>query len=563
MPQSFTIVPVYYGRTFNAGPDQGSFTSADMDKAIARLCSSNYFSATNYFDIDIGTIKVHSPGDVAPSDPPKSWANPMKGFTLDDIASFLTDELDNGRVPKPASFNDTPIYVAIVKQGLYSKDESNDVGYHYSFNYKNKSTLCAWVMQGSDLDGTMPIVAHEVVETLSNLGGAGEAADPCDQSEMINGVMACAYMNAHHTCVVPGVFEKKLLTSLGGMWPGNPAVASRSDGCFELFLRGKDANLYRAKQKDSNGFSWSDWKPMGGSWHRDPVVAANADGRLEVFIVGDDHHLYHSRQLKKDEPSGDNWSGWESLGEHSLGGLWPGMPAVAGNADGRLEVFLRGEDAKLYHSSQTAANGSSWSPWKAFGGSWHRDPVVSVNADGRLEVFNVGNDTQLWHCWQTAPSSGTYADWLSLGGAWSPPRDKWSPGAPAVGLDRNGQLNVFMRGDDTQIYTALQDTNPRAKWSNWLQMPEGVWHHDPVVAANSKRELSVFVVGDDTTLYRCGLLKDSGWFAMPGGTWHRGPATIGHNADGRLEAFIVGRDSHLYHAWQATPGGDMKFIGTL
>jgi hypothetical protein len=92
-------------------------------------------------------------------------------------------------------------------------------------------------------------------------------------------------------------------------------------------------------------------------------------------------------------------------------------------------------------------------------------------------------------------------------------------------------------------------------------MPGGVWSHDPVVAANLNSGLSVFVVGDDTTLFRCGDYQSS-WVAMPGGTWHRGPAAIGHNADGRLEVFIVGRDTQLYHAWQATPGDDMTFIGT-
>ena len=112
MRQNFIIVPVYYGLTFKAGPGQGSFSSADMDKSIAKLCSSAFFSAVKEFDVHIGTITVHFPGDVAPSDPPGSWADPKKGFTLNDIASFLTKELDDGRVPQPASFSDTPIYVA-------------------------------------------------------------------------------------------------------------------------------------------------------------------------------------------------------------------------------------------------------------------------------------------------------------------------------------------------------------------------------------------------------------------------------------------------------------------
>jgi hypothetical protein len=43
-------------------------------------------------------------------------------------------------------------------------------------------------------------------------------------------------------------------------------------------------------------------------------------------------------------------------------------------------------------------------------------PVVAQNADGRLEVFLVGQNTQLYHNWQTSP--GNWSGWFSLGGSW-------------------------------------------------------------------------------------------------------------------------------------------------
>ena len=33
-------------------------------------------------------------------------------------------------------------------------------------------------------------------------------------------------------------------------------------------------------------------------------------------------------------------------------------------------------------------------------------PIVSHNADGRLEVFVKGTDAALWHTWQSRPNNG-------------------------------------------------------------------------------------------------------------------------------------------------------------
>src|SRR5207237_104735 len=74
----------------------------------------------------------------------------------------------------------------------------------------------------------------------------------------------------------------------------------------------------------------------------------------------------------------------------SMGGSWPGDPAALQNADGRIEVFLRGNDANMYHAWQTSPN-NGWSGWAQMGGSWHRDPVAGRNADGRMELFVVGD----------------------------------------------------------------------------------------------------------------------------------------------------------------------------
>jgi len=59
---------------------------------------------------------------------------------------------------------------------------------------------------------------------------------------------------------------------------------------------------------------------------------------------------------------------------------------VGKNADGRLELFVRGTDGALWRRWQTAPNGG-WSNWASEGGVLTSNIAVAQNADGRLEVF--------------------------------------------------------------------------------------------------------------------------------------------------------------------------------
>ncbi|MDX3135122.1 hypothetical protein PV367_36235 [Streptomyces europaeiscabiei] len=84
-------------------------------------------------------------------------------------------------------------------------------------------------------------------------------------------------------------------------------------------------------------------------------------------------------------------------------------PVVGHNADGRMEVFVRGLDGALWHIWHIwqVAPSSGWSGWESLGGGIS-DPVVGSNADGRMEVFARGLDGGLWHLWQSAPSNGWF-----------------------------------------------------------------------------------------------------------------------------------------------------------
>jgi hypothetical protein len=281
--------------------------------------------------------------------------------------------------------------------------------------------------------------------------------------------------------------------SLGGSLTSNPVVARNEDGRLEVFVLGPNRRLYHIWQVAPNS-RWSGWEwLMAGPFDGDPAVARNEDGRLEVFVRGT-RQLYHIWQTR---PNG-NWSNGENLGgnlgsdpqvgQHldgrlqlfartssvngvgtlattqqsrpngewtvwsSLGGAFVGNPAVGRNADGRLEVFVRGADNHLYHIWRRNVR-PFWTDWQPLQGDLHPqfgDPKVALNRGGGLEVYVVGFDSSLWRRWQTRwSSSDDYMPWQSLGGA--------DIADATIAVTADGRLEAFVR------------QRPGYLWHKWQQ----------------------------------------------------------------------------------------------
>jgi len=129
-------------------------------------------------------------------------------------------------------------------------------------------------------------------------------------------------------------------------------------------------------------------EPLGGPLVGDPGVAANWYGGLEVFGRGLNGTLWHIWQT---DPANDQWSNWNDLG----GGGIVGNPAVAANADGRWRCSSGPERSLAY-----LANRPTESAMVRVGGPGRRwmagVPAVASNVDGRLEVFARTTDGSLW-----------------------------------------------------------------------------------------------------------------------------------------------------------------------
>ncbi|HWJ06316.1 MAG TPA: C1 family peptidase [Steroidobacteraceae bacterium] len=282
--------------------------------------------------------------------------------------------------------------------------------------------------------------------------------------------------------------------------------------------------------------AWSGWASQGGVLTSDIAVSRNADGRMEIFVRGTDNAVWHKWQVAPNS----SWSGWASQG-----GVITSEIAVGRNLDGRLELFVRGTDNALWHKWQVAPS-SGWSGWATQGGILTSNIAVAANADGRMEVFVRGTDNALWHKWQVAPNSG-WSGWTSLGGVLT----------SDIAVERNadGRLEVFVRGTDNALWHKWQ-VAPNSGWSGWTSLG-GVLTSNIAVGRNADGRLEAFVRGTDQALWH-------NWQVAPNGAWSgwaseggvlTSQIALGRSPQGRLEAFVRGTDNALWHKWQVAPNG--------
>jgi hypothetical protein len=301
------------------------------------------------------------------------------------------------------------------------------------------------------------------------------------------------------------------------------------------------------------------------------ALARNRDGRLELVATtggaeGFGGDVWHAWQTA---PNG-SWTGWSRLGRRPGGGA--SAPAVARNADGRLEVAVVGGDGTVWHRWQTAPNNDWSSQWESFGELGDQRAmawlVLTRNADGRLEVFvpannDVGDERAVWHRWQTTPN-GTWSKWDSLE---EPPGGLFGP--LAVGANADGRLELFApaasSGGNQQIWDRFQRTAGDDDWWKWFSLDTAgsgeLLTSVPVVARNADGRLELFVVGGNGAVWHR-------WQTTPNGKWSSWKSMgsqaggfadlgVGRNADGRLEVFATLQNgTDLWHVWQTAPNGN-------
>lgn len=244
-------------------------------------------------------------------------------------------------------------------------------------------------------------------------------------------------------------------------------------------------------------------------------------------------------------PRGVRWAEWQRLGAENGRGTQIG---VGSNQDGRMEVVVRGTPGdNAWHLWQTAANNGWASDWSFLGGVLASRPLLTLTPAGTLEVVALGTDGAVHHTSQVDPNGG-WIDWSSLGGSFVE--------LAGVAIGGANEVNYFARDSRSMISAKFFF---QGRWSGW----------EPIVKARS-----LAAVRDGAGLLRlCGLALDGEVFEIAqyidlnNIVQLTSPRKVGDspgfgdgiaanfNQDGRLEVFVRGTDSNLWHAWELSPRG--------
>jgi hypothetical protein len=176
--------------------------------------------------------------------------------------------------------------------------------------------------------------------------------------------------------------------------------------------------------------------------------------------------------------------------------------------------------------------------WQTLAGPRHIYSAVAGNSDGRLELFALTEGGSLEHCWQMSPGdSAHWSEWHSLGkGEW----DEAGPSAFAVALDNNGCLQLLLVADGTTPYAPGQifHNGQRSagahgggadEWIGWQSLDARYaqgWSNSvgPTVVRGTDGRLNLFVMSANR-----GVLEEKWWSDYTNST------NIGHyqqNQDG-------------------------------
>lgn len=192
-----------------------------------------------------------------------------------------------------------------------------------------------------------------------------------------------------------------------GSYAGNPSVILDSYGILTIAIRHTDGSVRSLWQTTPNGYlSWGTGS-WGGNVPNDPVLAINQNGMRQLFVTGGGHYL-HTRY---ENPRG-TWADWTSIG---AGAVYSGNPVVICDSGGRLNVFIREDDANLGVIWQT--NPNSYTTWSLGGldGVIINDAAVAKQANGLRRVIALDTIQDTWTRYET--SAGVWAGWSIMSGS--------------------------------------------------------------------------------------------------------------------------------------------------
>jgi LmbE family N-acetylglucosaminyl deacetylase len=335
----------------------------------------------------------------------------------------------------------------------------------------------------------------------------------------------------------------------GASWAGTNA-----DGRPQIFVV-RSGTAYMYWQTPAGGWAGPQALPSAGGPLAPTIsVGHNADGRIEIFGLRlSDFHIVTIYQTQVN----GGWAArWADLGSPNPGSDQIGVPVVANNGDGRMEIFVKNAGGGVCTKYQTQVNGG-WSGWVDLHGTEVLDALAAVtNPAGCIELF-AATHTGVLHWYQDQPNVGFT---MNL---------EFPAPCPA------SKLSAVLSQDGTILVAYRLAGSGEVAISRQLQ-PAGGWADAPVVLGAAAGLGAPSMVrgppgGDGCVLafsrtYGGTLMRacqqtangDFGeWTPVDGASLVDFPAACLDTA-GRVVLFQIGLDNQVYLRTQvsATPGAD-------
>jgi hypothetical protein len=248
--------------------------------------------------------------------------------------------------------------------------------------------------------------------------------------------------------------------SLGGSFTGKAGVTSWGRERIDVFARDAEDSSIKWKFYDTDEV-WHEGDPPGGVAKSDPAAASMEEGRIDVFVKGENGSCFH-----RFYELGSGWSEWGSRG-----GQITSDPAVTVWGARKLSLFVRGNNNLHYHKY---FDNDDWSDWQQRGGDTPLDsaPTAISTEVNKFDVFARGPGNALYHLsWSYG---GDWTFWENLGGQLT--------SAPAAVSPLSGTIVVFANiiNDDGQEKLAY--TTNQNNYSNWISFDDKL-KSDPAVVS--------------------------------------------------------------------------------
>ncbi len=265
---------------------------------------------------------------------------------------------------------------------------------------------------------------------------------------------------------------------------GSPAIASPGNGKLEAFARAPDGSV-RSLKMSASGTWESTWTNWGGVIKGSPAVTSWGPDRLDAFGVGQNGHLWHLA-IQNHQKIGD----WQDLG----GLTFADTPAAVSTGFGKVTVIGRhAPDGQVF--SKTYDGG--WGPWKPLGGIATGGIGAASWGPGRLDVFVTGQNADLWHYAEQGGVPQVGGGWEDLGGHLAP------GGTPGVTARAAGGLEVVVTRQNA-VWTSVDRVRYAAgHWGDWHDVG-GATYGSPGLALPKDRPLArsrIVVRGLDNGLW--------------------------------------------------------------